>query len=78
VEPIIDLCIGGVIAAVASEAAEHSDQISRGDFKSVTCDALDEQSLLAQFDDAIEKLEQIATKERESQGTARAHEKLSA
>ena len=67
-----------VIAAVASEAAEQSNQISRGDFMSVTRDALQDEFLLAQFDDAIRELEEIAANERAPPCTVRACEKLSA
>jgi hypothetical protein len=67
-----------VIAAVASEAAEHSNRISRGDFRSVTRDALHDQSLLSQYDDAIKELEEIAEEKREPAGSVRAREKLSA
>ena len=66
---------GDIVAAVASEAAEHSNQISRSEFVSVARDVLHDQSMLAQFDDAIEELEEIAAEEREPEGSARAGEK---
>jgi hypothetical protein len=47
-----------LIAAIASEAAEHSNRIHRRDFTSVTRDALHDQSLLSQFYDAIEAVEE--------------------
>src|SRR3954471_17044840 len=66
-----------LIGAVASEAAEHSHQISRGDFNSIVSDALNDQSLLNQFDNAIDELEQF-TEEHEPRGSFRAREEIPA
>ena len=66
------------IAAVASESAEHSNRISRPDFISIASNALHDESLLDQFDIAIEELEQIAVEKQESHGSTRAREKISA
>ena len=67
-----------LIAAIASEAAEHSNRIHRRDFTSITRDALHDQSLLSQFYDTIEALEEIAEEEREPVGSVRTRERMDA